>query len=168
MIEILIALAILVGSMAAFAQLSSLAVRDLQRATDLTMQQTLADSKLNELLLGDEPLADSEWMPFLHEPEWSYAIQVMPTEWPSLVAVHVHVAQTPELESPSATINTIANFAGNPTTQLDQRPRQFTLVRWMAASDFSLDGTTSDSPSAAPVSAFERQPPNFPLPRGLP
>ena len=115
LLEVILALAILAGAIAVVGEVSSLGLRNAQKARDLTHAQLLCESKLAEIVAGLEPLEAQEGTPLGtvedgSEPDWLYSVEVNPTPDTGLVEVRVTVSKDLPAE---------------------QRPASFTLVRWM-------------------------------------
>jgi prepilin-type N-terminal cleavage/methylation domain-containing protein len=114
LLEVILALAILVGSIAMLGELARLGLENAATARDLTSAELLCEEKLNELVCGAAPMEEIELAPledlFEEDSGWLYSIQLEPTPEPGLVALHVTVAQDlPET----------------------RKPVFFTLVRWV-------------------------------------
>ncbi|HEX5470290.1 MAG TPA: prepilin-type N-terminal cleavage/methylation domain-containing protein [Lacipirellulaceae bacterium] len=118
LLEIIISLAILAGSLAALGEVMRSAGRSGSMAADETQAQILAASIMDELQAGSRELAavDNSPLDTPDDPPWVYSIEMDPTDYDELVAVHVRVEQ-----------------------QLDvhMQPAHFELVRWMPNPDYT-------------------------------
>ena len=110
LLEIILALAILAGSLAVMGEVMRLAVRNAESARQLTQAELLAESKLGEITAGitlADPVQD---FPFELQPDWTYTIAVDLTDDVGLVSVRITVAE--------------AEATG-------RQPLEYMLVRWM-------------------------------------
>ena len=110
LLEVVLALAILVGALAVLGELVSLGTRNAQRARDLTQAQLLCESKLAEITSGISPAEPVQRATFEYDPEWLYSIEFEQAGQEGLVAVRVTVVQDLPAE---------------------KRPAEFSLVRWI-------------------------------------
>lgn len=127
LLEIILALAILSGSLAALGEVMRVADVNAAKVRDETDAEFLADSVMAELISGARTLQNVSETPFDSdsEPPWVYSIEVGSTQYDQLVSVHVSVAQ--QLE---------------PQLQ----PARCELVRWLPNPDYL---STDSSPSAS-------------------
>lgn len=115
LLEVILALAILLTSLAAIGQLVYNAYRNAARVRDLTRAQLIAESILAELNAGalpPETVADApvEDIDDTVEPGWLYTVDIAPLELDGLLSVQVTVAQDPSMVA---------------------HPVQFSLTQWM-------------------------------------
>ena len=113
LLEVLLALAILGGSLAAIGELMRIGVRSAEASRDQTTGQLLAESIMSQIsagLIPPEAISAAQVDDALYQLEWSYSIQVEQVDQEGLIAVWVTVFQNQE-------------FAA--------RPVSVTLVRWM-------------------------------------
>jgi len=115
LLEVILALAILLTSLAAIGQLVYNAYRNAARVRDLTRAQLIAESILAELNAGALPLetvadAPVEDIDDTVEPGWLYTVDIAPLELDGLLSVQVTVAQDPSMVA---------------------HPVQFSLTQWM-------------------------------------
>lgn len=107
-LETMLALAILGGTLAALGELVRTGTRAAQRAEDVTIGQMLCENLINETVVGLRPLNGGQGV-FPDYPEWAYMIEVMPVdEQGGLLAVAA----------------TVMHNDGTP------QPFQFQLIRW--------------------------------------
>ena len=135
LLEVILALAILTGAMAVLGELARLGLLNARIARDTTQAQLLCESKLAELTARITPAQTVSDAKF-EEPvgdgsiDWIYSIDLEATDLEGLVAVRVTVMQ---------------DMAEN------QRPVQFSLVRWMPDPDVEL---SSESETEAAENGF--------------
>jgi type II secretion system protein I len=134
LLEIILALAILAGSLAALGEVMRLAGQNAAMTRDESQAQILASSVMDELVAGARQLVaiSKGEFDFVTEPPWLYSVQIEPTAYPELVAVRVLVEQ-----------------------DLDPRlqPAQFELVRWLPNPDYIPAQTSSSSASSSSSSS---------------
>jgi hypothetical protein len=106
---VILALAILAGTIAILGELVSLGVRNARAARDMTQAELLAESKMAEIAAGIMATEAVQGAPCETDPDnWLYSIAVEPTEMEGLLSVTVTVTQN-----------------------VPNRPAEFSLVRWM-------------------------------------
>ncbi|HVT30909.1 MAG TPA: prepilin-type N-terminal cleavage/methylation domain-containing protein [Lacipirellulaceae bacterium] len=124
LLEIILSLAILAGSLAALGEAMRSATRSAAKTEDETQAQILAESIINEFQAGSRELTavNQAQLDTSDDPPWVYSVNIDQTDYDELVAVRVRVEQ-----------------------QLDARlqPAHFELVRWMPNPDF-VQSNTSD------------------------
>jgi len=102
LLEIVLALAILAGALAALGEVMRLGDQNAAAAGDETQAELLAESVMAELVVGARPIANvsGATIALETEPQWVLSIAVEATEFQELVAVRVSVAQqlAPELQ----------------------------------------------------------------------
>ncbi len=125
LLEIILALAILAGSLATMGEVVRLAVRNAESARRLTQAELLATSKLAEITAGITPAEPVEEISFQRQPDWMFTISTSPTEVDFLIAVSVNVVEQ--------------QASG-------RRPIEFTLVQWMLDPNIDFGGS-ADSES---------------------
>jgi type II secretion system protein I len=126
LLEIVLALAILAGSLAALGEVMRLSDMNAAKARDETQAELLADSVMSEIISGARTLDNVNNATFdsSDEPPWNYSIEVNSTDYQELLSVRVSVMQqlAPELQ-----------------------PSRCDLVRWLpAASSSSTDTSQQD------------------------
>ena len=113
LLEVMLALAILGGALAAIGELMRIGARNAEIARDLTKAQLICESTVAEVQLGFLPLQTVGPVPvsdLQYQLEWLYTVTVQPIDQEGLTAVLVRVEQNPEMFS---------------------RPVSFSLTRWM-------------------------------------
>ena len=98
LLEVIIALAILVGSAAVLAQLMDMGQRHALRTAEMTEAQTLCQNLLNELLAGELSWESTETQPVDPFSAWDYSVQIEPLEDGMLSWVSIIVRQRPAEE----------------------------------------------------------------------
>ena len=93
LLEVVLALAILAGSVVALGQVIRLAVRAADETHHRTQAELLAASKLAEVTAGILPLDPVTDAPLDVGREWTYSLSVQPTGVDGVVAVRVTVAR---------------------------------------------------------------------------
>lgn len=131
LLEVILALAILLTSLAAIGNLVHNAYRNAARVRDLTRAQLIAEAILAELNAGSLPLETAAEAPVEDiddtvEPGWLYSIDVVPLELDGLLSVEVVVTQDPALVA---------------------YPVQFSLTQWMLdpTLEFTQPGASATS-----------------------
>lgn len=108
LLEVILALAILVGAIAVMGELVRLGTLSAAAARDLTGAQLICESKLAEISAGITPAEAVSYAEYELDPTWLYSIETAPANTPGLVILRVTVVQ---------------NLAPN------QRPVEFSLTR---------------------------------------
>lgn len=130
LLEVLLALAILVGSLATIGELVRVGLQNAHRAAASTTAQLLCESKLAEITAGITSATSTPPTPLDAEGLWQYAVNVELTIDTSLLAVHVTVSENLPPE---------------------QGPVEYSLVRWMidpeatAAAEAEVDAASASS-----------------------
>ena len=107
-LETMLAIAILGGTLAALGELVRVGTRAAERCQEITLGQMLCENLVNECVIGMRPLAASSGS-FPDYPDWQYSVDVQPvSEQGGLVAV----------------IATVAHPDGSPN------PFSYQLMRW--------------------------------------
>jgi uncharacterized membrane protein YgcG len=125
-LEIILALAILAGSLAALGEVMRLADQNAANTRDETQAQIIASSVMDELIAGFLPLSAVNQQPVAveSEPPWVFSIALEQTAYVEVIAVRVLVEQ-----------------------QADARlqPARFELVRWLPNPDYVPPTAASQS-----------------------
>jgi len=147
LLEVILALAILLGAVAVLGELARLTLENARIARDQARAQLLCESKLAEILAGIAPPEPVEGAPaettddlgLSAEPEWLYSVEMEPAEQEGLVAVRVRVYQDLPPE---------------------KRPVEFSLVRWMIdpGVEFPEETTQTDQSSGQSAEPSSSQP----------
>jgi|GEM_PF-2140897 type II secretory pathway pseudopilin PulG len=97
LIEMLVAAAILLASVALLSQLADVGTRHARQAESLANAQRICQNILNEILAGAAPLEPVEDMPLLDEPGWSCSVAfeplALPLQKPQLGILRVTVTE---------------------------------------------------------------------------
>ena len=131
LLEIILALAILAGALAALGEVMRLGDQNSSLTRDETQAQILASSVMDELMAGARPptAVNSAAFDLKTEPPWIYSIEITPTQQHAeLLAIRVRVEQ-----------------------QLlpEQEPARYDLVRWVLNPDYVTSLQTSAQAMAA-------------------
>jgi type II secretion system protein I len=130
LLEIILALAILAGSLAALGEVMRLADQNASMTRDESQAQILASSVMDELVAGARELVaiDRGQFDFVTEPPWVYSVLIESTAYQELVAVRVLVEQ-----------------------DIDPRlqPARFALVRWLPNPDYIPPAASTSSTSSS-------------------
>ena len=136
LLEVILALAILAGSIAVLGESSRLALKNAEVARDLAHAQLLCESKLAEITVGITPAEtvgstafDTTTTDSLDpgEPAWMYSIDTQTTDEDGLIAVRITV---------------------NRNLPPEKHPVTFSLIRWMPDPNYtpsSGSGTNTGS-----------------------
>jgi len=135
LLEVMLAIAILGGSMVVLAELVRIGSRSSREARELTVAQLLCEAKLAEVAMGFVPAQAATQQPCETDPDWVFTIDVQPGDQEGLLMVMVRVSEA---------------------QPVGPRPLEFTLTRWMvdpsvemtAESGSTSDGSTTTSSSS--------------------
>ena len=126
LLEVIMAAAILLGSLVVLGQLATVGRMHAHDADDLTTAQLLAESKLNEILAGVELVRSVEDEALIEAPGWAYSVEVEPLDQLGLASLRVTVSEDLSEREEDA----------------EERPaKRFTLTRWIR--DPGEDGISS-------------------------
>ncbi len=140
LLEVILALAVLAGSIAVLGESGRLALRNAQIARDLAHAQLLCESKMAEVTIGITPAEQVSATPFDSTmtasldpsvPGWLFSIDTQTTDEDGLIAVCVTVTRN----LPAA-----------------QHPVSFSLVRWIPDPNYtssSESGSSNNSSSGS-------------------
>ena len=138
LLEVMLAVAILGGSMAVIGELVRMGVRHAEEAREQTKAQLLCESKLEEIAAGVTAIEAASEVPFDLDPEWTYSIESASLEQQGLIQVRVTV-QLADSER--------------------LHPVSFTLTRWMLdpglAFTNGLAGSITEGQAATPGASDE-------------
>lgn len=139
LLEIILSIAILAGSLAALGEVMRLADLNAALSRDETDAQIIAASIMDELIAGYRPLTatDKELLNPNDSPAWLYSIAVDQTQYTELISLRVLVEQQLEPEL---------------------KPARFELIRWMMNPDYvppevPQDDSSSSSSSSSSTSS---------------
>lgn len=133
LLEVVLALAILAGALAALGEVMRLGDENASAAADESRAEMLAESVMSEILVGARMVANVNGavLPLEDDPPWAVSIELQPTEFQELVAVRVSVAQQLPPE---------------------QQPARCDLVRWLPNPDYLPTDTQESSQSSSSTS----------------
>ena len=130
LLEVILALAILAGSLAALGEVMRMAGQAARLTESETQAQILAASLMDELVSGARQLSavSQSTLDSSSNPPWTYSITLEDTGYQQMVAVRVTIEQ-----------------------QLDSRlqPARFQLVRWMPNPNYIAPETDEESQSSS-------------------
>jgi len=120
LLEVILGLAILMGTIAVLGEIARSGIRSAQSATDLTRAQLLCESTMAALAAGIIPAESVADVPVESDMadgsvEWEYSIYIQP------------VIDEPDMLEASVTVRRNPDYAAGPV--------EFTLVRWIADPD---------------------------------
>jgi Tfp pilus assembly protein PilV len=132
LMEVLLATAILLGSIAVLSELAGIGRYYILSVEDHTAAQILCQSKLNEILSGVAPMEEVQQRVLENNPEWIYTVEIYPIRGIELASLRV----------------TVTKQASDPSIQqIRGKPRSFSLVRWIPDPQFdSLQASTDLEP----------------------
>jgi len=134
LLEVMLAIAILGGSLVVIGELMRIGSRSAMTAREMSTAQMYCESKLAEIVAGIAPPESMGPAAFDTDPEWQYTIEANPSTHDGMLAIQVTVTQDRPARS---------------------RPISFTLSRWMLdpkrtpATNPNPAPTTSSSPSSS-------------------
>ncbi len=129
LLEVLLALAILLGSIVVLGELTRQGLRQAAGARDHTRALLLCDSLLAEIAAGIQPTEPREAVPVPEQPEWLATVERRPTATLGLIEIQVTVRQ----DLPAK-----------------RRPVEATLVRWVHVPERRAMAITVDPADQAP------------------
>ena len=134
LLEVILALATLAGSVVVLGEVSRLALCNAASARDLARAQMLCESKMAEVVSGIEPASPIDKAKFdesieaaaVDDPRWVYSIDTQTPNEDGLIAVKVTVTKDiPE----------------------GQHPPNFSLTRWMPDPNYTQESSSGTSGS---------------------
>ncbi len=148
-LEVILALAILLTSLAAIGQLVYNAYRNAARVRDLTRAQLIAEAILAQLNAGALPLetvadAPVEDIDDTAEPGWLYTVDIAPLELDGLLSVQVIVAQDPSMVAHPVQYS-LTQWMLDPTMEFTQPGEQESAGTMSAGSAGSGSGSAETS-----------------------
>jgi type II secretion system protein I len=141
LLEVILALAILGGSIAVLGEAASIAMRNAEFTRDVARAQLLCESKLSEIVAGITPAQSVQRAEFTiaagaGEPAWLYSIETASLSEEGLMSVRITVTRDP----PAA-----------------KHPVQFSLVRWIADPN-TVQSANSDDATRQTTASGETAP----------
>jgi uncharacterized membrane protein YgcG len=141
-LEVVLALAILVGAMAVLGELLSLGGRHAREAAESATAQILCESKLAEIVAGILPPTAVATTPCESDPEWQYSVTVDSTSETGLLSVRVTVIEA----------------------AVSVHPVEYSMTRWLldpnyvAEKQAELDAASTSSSSTSSSSSSSGSP----------
>jgi len=114
LLEVLLAMGILFGSLAVLSQLASIGIDHLNRAETSSTAVRLCQNKLGEVLAGIQPLKNVDDQPLLEDAHWNYSIEIQALEPYPMSEIRVRVAPGADFERKS-----------------NSRRGRYELIRWI-------------------------------------
>jgi prepilin-type N-terminal cleavage/methylation domain-containing protein len=93
LLEVVLALALLVGAIAVTGELIRLGTLSAARARDMTQAQLICESKLAEIMAGIMLPEAVSYAEYELDPEWLYSVELASADVPGLVILRVTVVQ---------------------------------------------------------------------------
>lgn len=140
LLEVVLALAIFFGAMAALAQLTWNGTRAALQARFKAQAVIRCETKLAELVAGVEPLESQSGVPFPDDSAWTWSAMIAPGSFPELILLDVSVRRTG------------SNGLGNMEYRLSRwlrDPAVLTETATLAAEAASSTSSTSSSSSSS-------------------
>ena len=100
LLEVLLALAILGGSLAVIGQLVNLGLKAARKSQLQSASNIMADAKMAEVAAGVLALQSTSLTPIEENEGWGYSVEVSDSELPGLLTVTVSVEQTGAVANP--------------------------------------------------------------------
>jgi len=94
LLEVVLALALFAGALAALSQLTWNASRAAVQGRLKTQAVILCETKLNEIIAGIEPLSDQQDVAYEDDPNWTWSLAIGQTDFPELLLLEVTVTHT--------------------------------------------------------------------------
>lgn len=140
LLEVVLALAIFFGAMAALAQLTWNGTRAALQARFKAQAVIRCETKLAELVSGVEPLQSQSNIPFTDDSAWTWSAMISPGSYPELVMIDVSVRRTGS-NSLGNTEYGISRWMRDPEVMIEDA----SLAAEAAASSSSSSSSTSSS-----------------------
>lgn len=125
LLEVLLATTILLGAVVVLGELSRLALHNATAARNHTRGAELCARTMAEIVAGIRPAAATTEQPFLDEPTWRFAVELLPCDTPGLSCVEVKCRQ----EVPE-----------------NKRPIEVRLARWVRGGATSASASPTSEP----------------------
>ncbi|HUQ72351.1 MAG TPA: hypothetical protein VM165_22685 [Planctomycetaceae bacterium] len=90
----MLALSLFFGALAMLSQLTWNASRAAVQSRLKTQAVILCSTKLNEIVAGIEPLSAQSNVPYVDSPDWTWSLNVLPTQYPELLLLEVTASHT--------------------------------------------------------------------------
>jgi type II secretion system protein I len=134
LLEVVLALAILAGALAALGEVMRLGSQNASAAADEAQAEMLAESVMSEIVVGAREMTNVNGavLPLQDDPPWTVSITVQPTDYQELVCVQVRVSQ----QLPP-----------------QQQPAGCDLVRWLPNPDYVSPSQQSSDQSSSSSSS---------------
>jgi Tfp pilus assembly protein PilV len=144
LIEVLLAMSILFGSLIVLGHLANIGRQHADDAEKLTAAQLICQTKLNEILAGATPATSVQDRAVDDAPGWAYSVEVQSVDQSGLASLRVTVKEdVSDLEE---------SMEGRPV-------KEFSLVRWIRdpyRQDRGRSPSGSDAPEPSPFDEIVR------------
>jgi prepilin-type N-terminal cleavage/methylation domain-containing protein len=135
LLEVILAIAILGGSLATIGHLVRMGSRSATSAHELNTAQIICQSKMAEITAGAVPPEAVGLTPYEFDPQWQYMVELVPVDtMPGLIAVRVSAQENLPARS---------------------EPVAFTLVRWMQDPSLNMEEQNDAYKEAAALAEEE-------------
>jgi prepilin-type N-terminal cleavage/methylation domain-containing protein len=128
LLEVLLATTILLGAVVVLGELSRLALHNATAARNHTRGAELCARTMAEIVAGIRPAAATTEQPFLDDPTWRFAVELLPCDTPGLSCVEVICRQ----EVPE-----------------NKRPIEVRLARWVRGGATSATASPTSQPGGS-------------------
>ena len=128
LLEVLLATTILLGAVVVLGELSRLALHNATAARNHTRGAELCARTMAEIVSAIRPASATTEQPFLDDPSWRFAVELLPCDTPGLSCVQVTCRQ----EVPE-----------------NKRPIEVRLARWVRGGATSASESPTSEPSGA-------------------
>ncbi len=121
LIEVILALAIFVGSVAVLSRLLVVGGEFSETAEFEAQAWIIAESRWAELESGIRSLSDSGPFPIEEYPNWEWGFEATATEWPNLYRVKVFVRKMGSIPNDASTIELTRLFFDDSATRQEEQ-----------------------------------------------
>lgn len=138
LLEVMIAIAMLMGAVMALSRIAFLARRHAIASEDRTQTQLICQNIMQEILAGVRPLQTVSPTTVEDNEQFEYTVDVAPLGGAPLIVVSVTVARLPSED----------DLETQPLTTSDEPLRGYRLVRWIRSGGRGVGGDSSQTGSA--------------------
>lgn len=143
LLEVVLSLGLFFGALAALSQLTWNASRAAVQSRLKTQAVILCESKLNEIVAGIEPLSDQSNVAYVDDPNWTWSLVIVPTDYAELLQLEVTVSHTAG-SSLGNVSQTLKRWFRDPQVYIDAAIQQAEIDA--AASSSSSSSTSGGTP----------------------
>lgn len=112
LLEVLLASAILLGSIFVLAELSNLGSRSAAKAIEMNTAHMICQTKLNEILAGAAPVESEQGIPLEAYPGWVVSVEILPASLPNMRALRVTASRENRDEEDERGVSLVAWIDG--------------------------------------------------------